>query len=96
MTAQAPILLTEHEAADRLKVCARTLRKERQAGRLPFVRIGRSIRYAESDLAQFIERSRECPSIAAKAPHTGSTRSTSTVFDFEEARAKRKSNGREL
>jgi excisionase family DNA binding protein len=49
-----PMLLTEKEAADRLRLCARTLRKERQAGRLHFVQIGRSIRYSVSDLEAFI------------------------------------------
>jgi len=51
-------LLTEQEAADVLKLCPRTLRKERQAGRLPYILVGRSVRYAPSDLDQFIERSR--------------------------------------
>lgn len=89
MTAQA--LLTETEAAEVLRVCARTLRKARQEGALPFVRIGRTIRYTESDLSQFIERSRVCHSTAAPVRHTGNTRSRSTVFDFEEALAKRES-----
>ena len=86
-----PKLYTESEAADRLRVCSRTLRKARQTGDLPFVRIGRSIRYSDSDLAQFIERSRECLSTAAKAPRSGNTTSRSTVSDFAEALAKRES-----
>ena len=86
-----PDLLTEAEAAERLKVCTRTLRKARKSGQLTFVQMGRVIRYDESDLAQFIERHRQCPSISAKAPRSGNTRSRSTVFDFEEARAARRS-----
>lgn len=90
MTAAARIeLLTEQEAADALRLSARTLRKARQAGQLNFFQHGSSIRYAPADLAQFIERNRVCPSTAAKAPRSGNTRSRSTVFDFEEARAAR-------
>lgn len=78
MTAAA--LLTEAEAAERLRVCTRTLRKARKSGQLTFVQMGRVIRYAESDLAQFIERQRQCPSISAKAPRSGNTRSRSCDF----------------
>ncbi|MED5546088.1 MAG: helix-turn-helix domain-containing protein [Pseudomonadota bacterium] len=85
----APALFTEQEAAQALKVCTRTLRKARQDGALSFVRIGRNVRYSEADLAQFIERSRECLSTSAPARRSGSTRSPSTVFDFEEVRAAR-------
>lgn len=84
----APILLTEDQAAQALHVCARTLRKARQSGDLSFVRIGRTVRYSESDLAQFIERSRECLSTNARVRRSGNTRSRSTVLDFEEVRAK--------
>lgn len=84
-------LLTEEEAANALRVCSRTLRKARQAGQLPFIRIGRNVRYSESDLAKFIERSRECPSTNAPARRSGNTRSTTTVFDFEEARKEKAS-----
>ena len=82
-------LLTETQAAQHLKLCRRTLRKFRQEGSLPFVRLGRSIRYTETDLSLFIERSRECPSTSEKARRSGNTRSRSTVYDFEEVRAER-------
>lgn len=90
------LLLTEDEAAKALQVCGRTLRKARQEGSLPFIRIGRTIRYTETDLTQFIERARECPSIDAKTPRSGNTRSRLTVFDFEEARAEKASAKRKL
>lgn len=54
----SPALLTEDEAAQALRVCARTLRKERQAGRLPYILIGRRVLYAPSDLETFLERAR--------------------------------------
>lgn len=90
------LLLTEEQAAQALQVCGRTLRKARQQGALPYVRIGRTIRYTETDLTQFIERARECPSIDAKTPRSGNTRSRLTVFDFEEARAEKASARRKL
>ena len=49
------VLLTERQAAERLAVCERTLRKERQAGRLAYVLIGRCVRYAPADLETYIE-----------------------------------------
>lgn len=45
-----PILLTEKEAAQRLSLCTRTLRKARQDGELPYILIGRAVRYAVADL----------------------------------------------
>lgn len=84
-------LLTEREAAERLSICERTLRKERQAGRLPYIKFGRAIRYAPADLEAFIESARLCQSIAEKAPRIGGIRSLSPVVDFEAARAARRS-----
>lgn len=55
-----PALLTEAEAAQALSLCTRTLRKERQAGRLRYVKVGRTIRYSPDDLAAFIDASRQC------------------------------------
>ena len=51
-----PALLTEAEAAEALRLCARTLRKARDAGQLSWVQLGRKVLYTESDLATFIER----------------------------------------
>lgn len=63
-------LLTEQEAAARLQVCDRTLRKERQAGNIPYILIGRCVRYHPDDLAQLIASKR---TTAAPQPtrHTG-------------------------
>jgi excisionase family DNA binding protein len=49
-----PELLTEPEAAEALKLHPRTLRKARQSGGLPHVRIGRSVRYSVADLNAFL------------------------------------------
>ena len=56
---EAAVLLTEAEAAARLKVCERTLRKERQAGRLSYVLIGRCVRYTPEDLQTYVQRARQ-------------------------------------
>lgn len=59
------LLLTEAEAAERLRVCTRTLRKARHAGLLHYVLIGRAIRYTLPDLESYIECLRQvqpvCP-----------------------------------
>ena len=57
--AQATPLLTENEAAAFLKVRSQTLAKWRMAGsgaNLPFVKVGRSIRYRLSDLNAYLDR----------------------------------------
>jgi hypothetical protein len=62
-------LLTEAEAADRLRVCTRTLRKARHAGLLHYVLIGRAIRYTLGDLESYIELLRQVqPACPPKEP----------------------------
>ncbi|WP_159977833.1 MULTISPECIES: helix-turn-helix domain-containing protein [unclassified Novosphingobium] len=64
-----PLLLTEAEAALRLQVCTRTLRKARHSGLLHYVLIGRSIRYTMADLESYIERLRQVqPNCPLKEP----------------------------
>src|SRR5687768_10378345 len=93
--AEAVALLTEAEAAARLRVCGRTLRKMRQAGEIAYIRPPRSrcIRYHPDDLQAFIESARICQSESAPALRSTNTHSASAVVDFEAARARRKSQG---
>jgi len=53
-----PDLLTEGEAAQLLKIQPATLATWRVKGRphLPFVRVGRCVRYRRQDILAFIER----------------------------------------
>jgi len=81
--------MDEAEACAVLAVCARTLRKERQAGKLPYIMIRGAIRYSAADLQDYIERARLCPSTDEPAPRAGNTTSRSTVSDFAEALARR-------
>jgi hypothetical protein len=53
-------LIPEPEAAQRLHTCTKTLRRARQQGQLHFVKIGKVICYTEQDLADFIDRQRQC------------------------------------
>jgi excisionase family DNA binding protein len=65
----AQLLLTESEAAERLAVSPRTLRKARQTGALHYIAIGRSVRYTLSDLESFIAALRQVPCLASsRAP----------------------------
>ncbi len=86
-------LVTEVEAAAQLRVCARTLRKERQAGRLPYILVGRRVLYAPSDLETFIERAR---AITAPAPpkrngqgKISENRRTGVIVPFSQRRIER-------
>src|SRR5690242_7971457 len=85
VTADA-LLLTEEEAARRLNLCPRTLRKERQAGRLPYILIGRAVRYTITDLEQFVEASRQdkapCQSTSRKGRPTSTSTSCGKVVAF--------------
>jgi len=54
----AQLLLTESEAAERLRLSVRTLRRARQEGLLTYVLSGRAIRYTVGDLESYIERLR--------------------------------------
>lgn len=53
-------LLTRCEAAERLNLSPKTLDNWRstQAAALPYVKLGGRIRYLESDIQRFIDRSR--------------------------------------
>ena len=72
------LLLTEAEAAERLRICTRTLRKARQDGQLHYVLIGRAVRYTIEDLDSFVASNRKvnppCPT-PAHSPASGSSRS---------------------
>lgn len=53
---EAPRLLTLNETAQRLAICKRTLERLIAAGEFPApLKIGRSVRVAESDLQLFLE-----------------------------------------
>ncbi|RJF93017.1 helix-turn-helix domain-containing protein [Sphingomonas cavernae] len=84
-------LFTEVEAARWLKISPRTLRKERQDGKIHYVLIRSAVRYSFDDLTRYIENARTCQSTSEKAPPIGGTHSRSTVSDFEEVRARRRS-----
>ena len=52
-------LLTEHEAAEYLRLAVATLRRWRWAGKPPgFLKIGTAVRYDPGVLAEFIEAAR--------------------------------------
>jgi len=51
-------LMNIREAAEALAVHPETLRRMARAGRIPFVRIGSRLKFAPSDLSEFIRRRR--------------------------------------
>lgn len=60
-SASVPRLLTVHEAADVLNVCAETVRRAIWRGELCSVRIGRSVRVSVDDLRSYLATKRGLP-----------------------------------
>lgn len=54
--ARPPDVMTAEEAADRLRVSAKTVRREVQRGRLRACHVGRAIRITEAQLVAYLER----------------------------------------
>ena len=54
--------LTENEVADYLKISVYKLRKDREYNRgVPYVKIGRSVRYPVEIIEQFLEENKVIP-----------------------------------
>ena len=68
----SPIVLTTAGAAKKLLMSPDALRSWRRRGRGPrFIRLGRSIRYAEEDLSEFVKRSKVEPKPSPKRDRQG-------------------------
>ena len=80
------LLLTETEAATRLSLSPRTLRKARSEGKLRYVLIGRAVRYTEDDLTTFIDSLRmvqpACPPKPQPTRSKRSTRKSAQIIPF--------------
>lgn len=80
------LLLTEAEAAARMRLCQRTLRKARKAGTLHYVLIGRAVRYTEQDLETFIDSLRtvqpQCQPKSAPAKSAKPARKSGVIVPF--------------
>lgn len=87
-----PILLTEIEAAARLRLCTRTLRKARQDGQLRYVLIGRAVRYTVADLESFVDQLRQVQPACSPAKPTRRTsvpKRSGVIVPFTDRNAKR-------
>lgn len=52
-------LLTEQQLAKQLQIPVRTIQNQRQTGMgIPFIKIGKSVRYDTNEIEAFIERNR--------------------------------------
>jgi excisionase family DNA binding protein len=51
-------LLTISDVAELLKISASTVRRLQRQRKLPFVKVGSSVRFVKSDLAAYLERRR--------------------------------------
>ena len=53
---QFKTLLTEEQLAQKLNISKRTIQSDRQrGGGIPFIKIGRSVRYDENDVMRYLE-----------------------------------------
>lgn len=70
-----PLLLTEEQAAERLLIHPRTLRKLRQAGEIRYVALaGRKIAYRPEDCTAYVERRlRQAPPRSVERPRGRAT-----------------------
>ena len=75
-------LLTEPEAAEALRVCARTLRKARREGKLRYVLIGRAVRYSPDDLEAFVESSKQENTPCQVQPRRSSRTNRGQIIPF--------------
>ena len=51
-------LLTVKEVAELLRVSLPTVRRLQQARRLPFIKVGGCVRFAKSDIIEYLKRER--------------------------------------
>lgn len=54
----SPGLLTISEVAELLKLSASTVRRLQRQRKIPFIKVGRSIRFTRSDLSAYLEKRR--------------------------------------
>ena len=59
-----PKLLKPREAAAVLAISESSLWRLADAGELPRIRVGHAVRFAPADLAEFVERQRDCGKLA--------------------------------
>ena len=86
-----PRLYSMQEALEYLGVAVKTLRHHVDQGDIRFIRFGkRIIRFAESDLEEFLRRQR-CQYTSPRGRPTGTSTSSSKVVDFTALREQRAS-----
>lgn len=80
-------LLTSIEAAERLRICERTLRKARQRGEIAYIAVSdRRVAYTVEDCDAYIEsrrrRDEKCPSTKTLGRRIGNTTSSTRSGGF--------------
>ena len=92
-------LLTAEQAAERLGMCERTLRKLRQRGEIAYIALtDRKFAYTEADCDEFLAARRRkeqpCPFVKTPARRTGSTTSRGMGSGFMAQQASRRAEMR--
>ena len=86
-------LLSLPDAADRLGICTKTLKRLIQARELPYIWIGRRRKIDSSDIERFIDSHKHVapgPSISRPVRRNASASSRPEVYGFEAGRERRK------
>lgn len=86
-----PRLLTEAEVAEYLDVNPETVARERRKGRLPFRKIGGSIRFTQGDVQEYVDR---CASTSKTAKASGTSAGRTVESPGGSALAKEIASGR--
>lgn len=89
-------LLTERDAAEKLHVCTRTLRRLRQSGAIRYVSVTpRTILYRPEDVAAFVEQRTKLEQSPAPTEKTRPNRKRveSNIVSFTARRAQRRGMG---
>ncbi|MGO1304080.1 MAG: helix-turn-helix domain-containing protein [Sphingomonas parapaucimobilis] len=92
-------LLTPDQAARRLSVCTKTLRRIRQDGHIRYVAItDRKIRYRPEDCDDYVasraRKAPECQSTSVKVRRISTSTLSSKVVDFTARQARKQSEQR--
>lgn len=82
-------LLTEQEAAARVRLCGKSLGNARRRGEVRYVQLGRKVFYTEADLAEFVASRNLLAQPALPTPPRGRRRPPGNVVvgRFSERRA---------
>ncbi len=70
---ELPRLYTEKDLAAHLDVCEETIARHRRAGKIPFTRIGKKVRYTSAHLAAYLKAQEQCGTTSSPGTKSGTS-----------------------